>query len=147
MATLLNPGGLLCLAIPDRRFTFDLIRPPTSIGEMMEAFLTRRTRPAFKNVFDQNYYWRNIGPGEAWAGTVNPWAMQPPGDKQVALSYARLAIDTDKYLDVHCNLMTSTEFAFFFEALRAYDLTTLQVVNLHHCERDDLEFIVQLRKP
>jgi SAM-dependent methyltransferase len=146
MATLLNPGGLLCLAIPDRRFTFDLIRPATSIGEMLEAYFTRRTRPTFKNVFDQNYYWRKVRARAAWAGTAQPWKMEPPLDKAVTMSYARRAIDTDEYLDVHCNIITGDEFLFFFDALRTYQLTVLELVKYHPCEPKEHEFFVQLRK-
>ena len=145
MATLLNPGGLLCLAIPDRRYTFDLLRPATSIGEMLEAYYTKRTRPTFKNVFDQNYYWRKVRVRAAWAG-ARPWNKQPPLDKQVTMTYARRAIDTEEYLDVHCNIITGDEFVFLFDALRTYGLTELSLVTFHPCETNDHEFFVQLRK-
>jgi SAM-dependent methyltransferase len=147
MAALLNCGGLLCMAVPDRRYTFDLIRPQTSVGEMLEAYFTKRSRPTFKNVFDQNYYWRQVDAAQAWAGTANPWEMQPPLDKQVALSYASRAINTEEYLDVHCNVLTSHEFLVFLEALKTYKLARLELVNIHHCEPNDFEFIVQMQKP
>ena len=60
MRALLRPGGILSLIIPDRRFTFDVLRPATSSGEMLEAYYTKRAKPSFADVFDQYYYWRTI---------------------------------------------------------------------------------------
>jgi SAM-dependent methyltransferase len=148
MAEFLNPNGILSLAVPDRRFTFDIIRPPTSVGEMLEAFYMHRTRPTFKNVFDQNHYWRNINAHEVWRGECNPWSLLKPGDKDVILSYARTALETDQYIDVHCNILTSYEFLFFLEALKSYDLDRFELHTIHHCEEPSNEFVVQMtRKP
>ena len=36
ISSILSPGGLLFLIIPDKRFTFDLKRPETTFGEVLE---------------------------------------------------------------------------------------------------------------
>ena len=36
----LRPGGVLNLTLPDRRFTFDVMRKPSTLGELLEAFHT-----------------------------------------------------------------------------------------------------------
>ena len=146
MYALLNPGGRLSLIIPDRRYTFDVIRPQTSLGEWLEAYYTERKRPTFSNVFDQNYYWRVVDAGAVWAGTCNPWALEAPGPKKATLQYAQAALSGSDYIDVHCNTVTDSEFAFLFSGLREYGLTDFELLSLRPCEPNELEFFVQLGK-
>ena len=49
----LKEDGLICLAIPDRRFTHDLRRPESTVGEMVEAYLLRVRRPPARHLFDR----------------------------------------------------------------------------------------------
>ena len=146
MYALLNPGGRLSLIIPDRRYTFDVIRPQTSLGEWLEAYYTERKRPTFSNVFDQNYYWRVVDAGAVWAGTCNPWALEAPESKKVTLQLAQAALSRSDYIDVHCNIVTDSEFAFLFSGLREYGLTEFELLSLRPCEPNELEFFVQLGK-
>lgn len=53
---ILNKQGYLFLAIPDKRFIFDVHRPLTTIGEIIEAYLSAKEKPSFKSVFDSIYY-------------------------------------------------------------------------------------------
>ncbi|HLQ38317.1 MAG TPA: methyltransferase domain-containing protein, partial [Planctomycetota bacterium] len=147
MHALLRPGGRLSLIVPDRRYTFDVIRPQTSLGEWLEAFYTGRKRPTFSNVFDQNYYWRVVDVGAVWKGKFNPWVLDAPGPKQATLEYAQTALASSDYIDVHCNIVTDSEFAFLFAGLRDYGLTEFELLSLRPCERNDNEFFVQLGKP
>ena len=43
--TLLAPGGVLVLAVPDKRFCFDLLRPVSTIGQVLQAHVDGRKRP------------------------------------------------------------------------------------------------------
>lgn len=147
MYELLNPGGRLALIIPDRRFTFDIIRPQTSLGEMLEAYYCRRKRPTFRDVFDQNYYWRNVDVPQAWLGQFNPWTLKPPLDQDATLSYAQTVLETSEYVDVHCTVVSDTEMHFLFSSLVAYDLTKFRVANFLPCEPNDNEFFLILEKP
>ncbi len=47
-------GGSLVLVVPDRRYCFDVHRPPTSVGAMLEAHLLGAVRPGVRAVYD-NY--------------------------------------------------------------------------------------------
>ena len=48
----LRPGGRLILIIPDKRFTFDLNRPITSFGSVLEKYCTNETKPSLSAVYD-----------------------------------------------------------------------------------------------
>lgn len=55
-AWLLKPSGKLVLAVPDKRFSFDVMRPLTSTGSVLQAHLERRTRHSAGVVFDELAY-------------------------------------------------------------------------------------------
>ena len=52
VAELVADDGSLVLAVPDKRYTFDLHRPPTTVGQMLEAHLNRDERPSVRAVYD-----------------------------------------------------------------------------------------------
>jgi len=49
----LRPGGVLSMAIPDRRCCFDYFRPYSSLAEMLAAYFERRERPTQAQIFER----------------------------------------------------------------------------------------------
>ncbi len=49
----LRPGGVLTMAIPDRRYCFDFYRPVTELSEWLDAFHENRTQPTLAQVFSR----------------------------------------------------------------------------------------------
>src|ERR1700689_768593 len=52
VAQVLRPGGRLSLAMPDRRYTFDVRRRDSDVSEVVEAYLLHLRRPAIRATFD-----------------------------------------------------------------------------------------------
>ena len=50
--TLLKDGGTLVLAVPDKRYCFDTLRPISTVGQALQAFAEKRTRHSPGVVFD-----------------------------------------------------------------------------------------------
>jgi SAM-dependent methyltransferase len=48
----LRPGGLLRLAVPDKRFCFDLLKPLSTAGEMIQAHFENRRKHTLGQYFD-----------------------------------------------------------------------------------------------
>jgi hypothetical protein len=48
----LRPGGLLRLAIPDKRFCFDLLKPLSTAGEMIQAHFENRRKHTLGQYFE-----------------------------------------------------------------------------------------------
>jgi SAM-dependent methyltransferase len=65
--TLLAPGGVLLLAVPDKRHCFDVLQPLTSTGAVLQAHLDGRSRPAPGAVFDDVAYNAVRGGAIGWA--------------------------------------------------------------------------------
>jgi predicted SAM-dependent methyltransferase len=53
---LLNTSGVLVLAVPDKRYCFDVLQPLTSTGDVLQAHLERRIMPTPGAVFDSLAY-------------------------------------------------------------------------------------------
>lgn len=51
-ASLLKPRGHLRLAVPDKRFCFDLLKPVSTTGQLLQAFSEKRTRHSLAQFID-----------------------------------------------------------------------------------------------
>ncbi len=134
-SNLLQSNGVLSLVIPDRRYTFDKNRPMTSVGQLLERFYIHSARPSFANIFDQHYYWSKSGPHDTHID-------HPP---EVHLGCAKTALQGE-YHDVHCNILTHTEFADFINVIHRVGLSDLKIIRISPCEKGSNEFFVQLAK-
>lgn len=62
----LKRGGTISLAVPDKRFTFDILRPLSTPGQMVEAYLKKQVRPSIAQKFDFTSMWRKVDVRTAW---------------------------------------------------------------------------------
>src|SRR5262249_17753701 len=109
----LRPGGRFNLAIPDRRFTFDIRRKPSTLGEMVEAYLLKYTHPSVRQVFDHTFDARAVDPGEPWDTSFNVTTVpRYCGDDamQFAFEQSKLVVGGSKYIDAHCWIFTPLSF-------------------------------------
>lgn len=63
---IIAPGGTLAIALPDRRYCFDCLKPWTTTGDLLEAHRSRATRHSLKTVFNQIAYSATIDSQLAW---------------------------------------------------------------------------------
>ena len=73
VATLLAPGGILSLVIPDKRYSFDINRTPSDISDLVDAYLRGMKRPTYKQVYDffSKAINGTVDTAALWAGTVD----------------------------------------------------------------------------
>ncbi|HYC36865.1 MAG TPA: methyltransferase domain-containing protein [Usitatibacter sp.] len=147
MHALLNPGGILSLAIPDRRYTFDILRPQTSLGEVIEAYVTKRETPPFRHVFDQHCYWRDVNAFKLWDGVEDLSKIHAPSGIPSALEIAKKSLEPGVYHDVHCNVLADVEFRFIFGALQVLGYVRLELAQFFDTAHHTNEFVVQLKAP
>jgi SAM-dependent methyltransferase len=53
---LLKPEGVLVLVVPDKRYSFDALRPLSSTGDVLQGHIDRRTNHSPGKVFDEIAY-------------------------------------------------------------------------------------------
>ncbi len=144
VAEVLEPGGTLRLAVPDKRFCFDVRRAPSDVAEMIEAHLAGRTRPPVSAVFDFWTRFDDVDVVALWAGATTPTeAMRD----ELALSKARESIDSDGYTDVHCWVFTPATFLESLRRLAQLDFLPFEVASFAPTVPPDIEFFVFLQRP
>jgi SAM-dependent methyltransferase len=85
IAEVLRPGGRLALAIPDKRYTFDYLRQPTRLSELIDAYLRRNRRPMPAQIFDYNANATDVDMVAAWNGPLEPTLLKHYVDLRYAL--------------------------------------------------------------
>lgn len=138
---LLRPGGILALAIPDKRYCFDVLQSLTSTGSLLQAHLERRTRHSPGIVFDHFAY-------AATRGGVIAWGPQEKGDVSFIHGLAEAhalftaARDSPAYLDVHAWRFTPSGLRLVVHDLHMLGLIGLREKAFHPTV--GLEFFVAL---
>ncbi len=142
-ARLLRPQGVLSLAIPDFRACFDVLRGPSTTGDLLQAHHERRSRHSLGTVFDH------------FATTVRrdgqpSWPLKATGPLKFAHGFddARRMLErarcSDDYLDVHAWRFTPSSFRLFLQDLRALNLVSLHEIG-GFITADGAEFLIALQ--
>jgi SAM-dependent methyltransferase len=103
----LKPGGKVYLLLPDRRYTFDYLRPSTTAGHMLAAYLAEQPRHGTAALFDHHA-------SHATRGGIQVWMEGHKGDFAFAgvpsSGYASATSKNDEYVDCHAWVFTPSSF-------------------------------------
>jgi len=143
LAEVLEAGGTMHLAIPDKRFCFDVRRTETDFAEVLDAHLSGRTRPTTAMVFDFWTRYDQVDVPALWAGAQSPTA---PIRDDLGLEKALAASGSATYTDVHCWVFTPTSFLDVLERMVRLDLCPFGIRSFVPTAVDDLEFFVVLER-
>lgn len=145
--TLLKPAGLLCLAIPDRRYCFDFFKPHTTTADITDAHFRGREvhtkRVAFLNaaynVFHKGIVWWTDGP-------LHDLAFPTPDALAAGLSSYQALDETGRsgYEDLHNWAFTPRGFELIIRELAALGLIALDIEIIYPVQ--GCEFICILRR-
>jgi len=131
---ILHPGGgRIFLSVPDKNYTFDLLRPVSRIGDLILAFEEQLKSPSLRQVFEHLYYHRPIKADDVWGGSgklVQLLSEARYPHARAAWTRAKAILARDSNVDVHCNVFTYTSFLQLFEELHQAGYTALKVL---HC--------------
>lgn len=135
----LRPGGRIFLLVPDRRFTFDYLRPCSTLGQMLAAYFAGDTRHNAASMYD--HYASN-----STRGGVQVWTQGSIGEFAFAgtpLEGYRLAAQAGPdYIDCHAWVFTPSSFRLIIADLRAIGLVGLSEERFH--PSIGCEFFVEL---
>lgn len=135
----LSPGGSICLAVPDKRFTFDIARPLSTVGEMIQAHLLKSEVPSIKQIWDNFTLARNVqnGPDKRTAPYLH---------SRSAAWELVTAVQDGQYVDCHCWIFTPRSFVDAFEALVFHKLVSVAPTWMQTTIEGEHEFLVRLQK-
>lgn len=142
--TLLKPGGVVALAVPDKRYTFDVLQPVTTTGRVLEAHARGQTRHSPAAVYDFFANFARLDGREIW-GHHDVGQVTLSEHQAIAKG---VFDDTLKpghaYHDVHGWIFTPASFRLILGDLRELGMTSLTETAV--VESDTLEFYVTLTK-
>jgi len=146
MHKVLVPGGCAYFVIPDKRYTFDIVRPPSTLGQILERHIYKQNTPGFAAAFDTVYLFRGVESPKVWSGEIEPRMLTPRFDAKKAFEIA-----SDYYhrkdASVHTHVFTFHTFLRIIEELRNIGLISFEVLTAHDVYEPYNEFYVVLKKP
>ncbi len=141
----LHEGGVFCLIVPDKRFTFDHFRMPTTAGALVAAHLAALRKPPVSVVYEHFARTCPVEAGAVWRGEPVT-AMPISGGPSEALSITASIAATGASVDVHCTVFTPASFARILAELIGLDLLPFECAALEPTRPREDEFFVLLRK-
>jgi SAM-dependent methyltransferase len=134
VAALLHPGGVMLLAVPDKRRTLDWCRPSTTIEDLLERHHAAVTTPTLAQIMEFS---------RTWCDTWRDLAERSPRD------YYAWAVEQYESgrADVHCNVWQDDElFAQLDYLVRGGFLPRMEIIAREPNARGLNEFYVALRR-
>jgi hypothetical protein len=111
IAAVLKNSGSLRLAIPDRRYTFDLLRSETVLADVLAAHLVGARVPQIRQIIDQVANVAAVDTWHVWDGLLDRSALKPIHPPEDIEAWARDVLENHTYRDVHCWVFTPSSFA------------------------------------
>ncbi len=144
IATIVVDGGALVLAVPDRRYCFDLHRPGTTVGQMLQAHELRETVPSVRAVYDYKRGHASVRAPMVWANKLVGYE-----NRIFALDLVRSLVERARqgeYIDSHVWLFTPGTLLEQIIELRTLGLAEWRVETLVPTKHNQLEFYAVLRR-
>jgi SAM-dependent methyltransferase len=147
----LKPGGVLSMAIPDRRTCFDYFRPHTPLSAWLEAYFEARKSPNLKQIFEHqslhSLYHIDGQTSVTFTISHDPASVVPAECLQEAFDgwKAHSAVQEPGYIDVHCSIFTPASFELLISDLLFLKLVHLQLIEAP--ETKSFEFFAHLQRP
>ncbi len=139
---ILSPTGRLGLVVPDKRYCFDFYGELSTSGQVVDAFVSKRTKPTLGQVVDYFNRTAQVNGAIAWGQVqgVTPELMY--SGESVRDGYRRSLSGDDFGGEIHCWRFTPESFRLIISDLRALGLTSLGIVAEH--ETVGIEFFATL---
>jgi len=142
----LNDGGVLSLAIPDKRYNFDAYNPLTTCGDVIENWIRDERIPTPRQIYNclsNAIVWLKFGK------LVNTKIKLEKRERlysdQSAFEFASNAYFNNRYIDVHCTTWTPESFRKIFEKLNGLNILKCEILDIIQNPLK-FEFYVYLKK-
>jgi SAM-dependent methyltransferase len=149
LAEILRPGGIVSLALPDKRFCFDARRDVTVAGRWVDAYLRDLDQPSYEQIYDQEVNRiLDVDTATLWNG-LDPAGLQRQDVEDAdAYAYERCLARRDhrEFIDLHCSTFTPESFVDIFDTTVRLGLAPFEIVQVFPTEPPSLEFHVSLAR-
>lgn len=149
IASVLKEGGIIALAIPDKRYTFDVIREVTPPAVFIDNWVRRESVPRAMHIFDHYSQVVQIWGPETellWKGEIDPSTIARYHSDEIALQLCIDAQNNGSYTDCHAYTFTPASFENIITMATRLNILDLKLLELHESEYGSIEFIALLKK-
>ncbi|WP_353089934.1 class I SAM-dependent methyltransferase [Synechococcus lacustris] len=153
---LLKPDGMLTMAIPIHSRCFDIYKPLSTIGNLIDAYTNKQSKPSLGSVVNHLCYGAQHKDGSALnsiqldEGKIS-LIWDELEDFQISSGFNKITwfkeLQTQlncSYVDAHCHFFNPASFCLIISDLRMLGL--LKELQVHDICEHGIEFIVQLKK-
>lgn len=142
--SVLTEGGEVRLVVPDKRYTFDVLRNESRLPDVLDAWVQKARVPLARHHLDFMLLAREIDLKAAWRGELALDELKPMSTFEIAVSIARDVVENGTYHDAHCWVFSPRSFCDLMRDLGALDLLHLRCTEFVDTERNSWEFYVAL---
>ncbi|KAF0206972.1 MAG: type 11 methyltransferase [Methylocystaceae bacterium] len=139
----LKADGVLVLAVPDKRFCFDVLRPVSTVGQIIQAHLDKRTHHTPGQIFDHVLMVATREGKIVWSTSDTDLIglMYP---KEMAAEALQWAAESAGYNDAHAWQYTPSSFRMLVEMVSELGYVSLKEAQF--IETGGFEFFISLSR-
>ena len=147
IGSVLKNNAILSLVIPDKRFTFDILRNESRPADVIGAYLDKQTKASSVVIYDSiDGYRGDIDPSEVWQNPYADYSKKQKNSLKVTYNKCLENLNPSNYVDSHCFVFTPYSFFNIVRTLIKLDLFDYKVAYFKDTPENQLEFYVSLRK-
>lgn len=146
ISEILSDNGVASFSVPDKRYTFDYLRPETVTADLIEAYLRKLKKPSIRHIFDHYSAFSEIDIVDAWSDSFDGSDLKPKKTPFEVYEICKNAQTNDSYIDSHCWVFTSSSFLTLLDSLNQIGLLDFRIKRFFDVEHFNFEFVVQLEK-
>jgi predicted SAM-dependent methyltransferase len=145
LAKIIQPKGIISLAIPDRRYTFDYYRRETTLAQLLAYDLEGLTKPSIEQVLDCFMNICKVDTKAAWILDYSALKPEKQHEFHSADDIIKLIEREGNDAYTHCTVWTFESFCEIFPQAMKIANIPLEISCSYEPEKFSNEFIVQLK--
>lgn len=146
IAAVLVDGGIASFVIPDKRYTFDVLRQPSTPAQLVDAYLRKLRWPDLRQIFDHFDGYRDVSQEAIRNGSSRAAEMPPVQTRRALLATCRHVLVHQTYMDAHCWVFTPASFIDMLDFASDLGLLPFEIATVFPTAADADEFFVSLRR-
>jgi len=143
---ILKKNGLVFLSVPHKEYTFDKIRPLTTLGQLIENNDHDIHAPTFKHVFDHIYLYRPIKASNVWDGTYVELLKKQRFSAKEAIHHVRSELSKSDYVNAHCHIFDYDSFLEICNDLLDAEYINFRIAGSEDVVQPENEFLIMFEK-
>jgi hypothetical protein len=144
VARLMRRGGLYFLIIPDKRYCFDHFLPESTIADVIDAHLSRRTVHSVRSIVEHRVLTTHNEALRHWQGDHG---TSSPALTRITGALAEIEANKGKYVDVHAWQFTPEAFRTLINTISGLGLAPLRSLRVYETPFGNFEFCAVLHLP